>query len=1160
MLRKRLNILTFILVLGVLPAKTFSTEKGMENKNILLNNLSINERSESGYLRISEENQQTTTDEGMPELPVYSTLYMVDPLKDYEFDLIIHDSYIIENVQVYPFQGEEKDSFVKNESFYLGTQNYPEDNLSTSERMQARNMQLISVSVTPFSYQPNTNTLEVFTNIEIVVTDSNSNSNRESINMKRSRLFEDLYGHMIVNFEPSSRDEDYQEPAILYICGGNSCDNSFVQDLIEWRHQQGYIVYSATESQVGGNSASTSEIKNYIEDAVETWENPPEMVGLIGDTNGSYSLPCHYQEWGGGWYGYNGATDFDYTQLNGNDLLSDVLIGRISAESSSDLSNIITKTIQYEKAQYQPEDWFEGAALVGDPSSSGVSTIITNQYIENIMENFGFEDIDTNYGQGNYDQWVEDRFDEGILYYNYRGFYGASGINESGFNNGFNNPFVTSLTCGTGDFDGTSDSESFVRAGSSSNPKGAVAAVGVATTGTHTAYNNIVNMGIYDGIFSKGLDYASTAMTSGHLAIYNTYPSNPGNATETFIAWSNLIGDPALHLWTDTPKDFTVDYPVSIDQGTTSMNLTIEDDTGNAVEDAIVTILKGNDIVFETKLTEANGSVVFNWENNNSTENMILTVRKKNYRPFQRTISTSSSSSHLSVESSSTSINGDGFANPGETIELTIPITNFENSTASSVVGNLTTYNTNHVNILNGNVNYGSISGGQTSNGTFTLEIADDAVDMESLGLNLNITSSDGTNINCNVPISVLGALIEPLSSNVNLNSGIISITISNNGSLAANNLNIELSSNSDMVNITSPSETGINLNSGESENITYEFSTTGYFVPGSIISLPLNISNSNGYNRQEYINPTFGSVSVTDPLGPDEHGYYIFDSNDDDYLLSPDYDWIEIAEGIGENLDLDDDGDGNGSERTTIKTLPFNFTFYGISYNEITISADGWISFGRNEIPSFRNTPLPGPGGPSPMVAAFWDDLKTGSGGDVYYYETDGYVIVQWDYMRTYDNNSRETFEIILYNNEDEPTLTGDNEIKIQYYDFNNTSSGYYPEGGTPTHGCYATIGIENHLGNQGLQYSFNNQYPIAAMSLSDGDALFISTGRASYTLGDLNQDDAINVLDVVTLVNIILNVIDPTPIQEMAADINQDGDLNVLDVVMIVNLVLGG
>ena len=150
--------------------------------------------------------------------------------------------------------------------------------------------------------------------------------------------------------------------------------------------------------------------------------------------------------------------------------------------------------------------------------------------------------------------------------------------------------------------------------------------------------------------------------------------------------------------------------------------------------------------------------------------------------------------------------------------------------------------------------------------------------------------------------------------------------------------------------------------------------------------------------------------------------------------------------------------------------------------------------------------------------------------------------------------------FEIILYNNEamGEPTLTGDNEIKIQYYDFNNTSSGSYPTGGTPTHGCYSTIGIENHLGNQGLQYTFNNQYPASSMTLGDGDALFITTGRALFDQGDVNQDDAINILDVVNLVNFVLNISVPTTIQFLASDMNEDGILNVLDVVLIVNTIL--
>ena len=121
---------------------------------------------------------------------------------------------------------------------------------------------------------------------------------------------------------------------------------------------------------------------------------------------------------------------------------------------------------------------------------------------------------------------------------------------------------------------------------------------------------------------------------------------------------------------------------------------------------------------------------------------------------------------------------------------------------------------------------------------------------------------------------------------------------------------------------------------------------------------------------------------------------------------------------------------------------------------------------------------------------------------------------------MRTYDNNgnSRETFEIILYNKELlSPTVTGDSEIKIQYQEFNNTSDGYYPNGGTPTHGCYSTIGIENHMGDTGLQYTFNNAYPEAAERLGNGSAIFITTGRLPrVNLSIENVDLSNGLLDI--------------------------------------------
>jgi hypothetical protein len=55
-------------------------------------------------------------------------------------------------------------------------------------------------------------------------------------------------------------------------------------------------------------------------------------------------------------------------------------------------------------------------------------------------------------------------------------------------------------------------------------------------------------------------------------------------------------------------------------------------------------------------------------------------------------------------------------------------------------------------------------------------------------------------------------------------------------------------------------------------------------------------------------------------------------------------------------------------------------------------------------------------------------------------------------------------------------------------------------------------------------------------------------------FLLGDMNSDGLLNVLDVVSLVNIILNDDDYI----LFGDMNQDGVLNVLDIVQLVNIIL--
>tara|TARA_B100002051_G_scaffold42349_3_gene36705 strand:- start:359 stop:853 length:495 start_codon:yes stop_codon:yes gene_type:complete len=59
-------------------------------------------------------------------------------------------------------------------------------------------------------------------------------------------------------------------------------------------------------------------------------------------------------------------------------------------------------------------------------------------------------------------------------------------------------------------------------------------------------------------------------------------------------------------------------------------------------------------------------------------------------------------------------------------------------------------------------------------------------------------------------------------------------------------------------------------------------------------------------------------------------------------------------------------------------------------------------------------------------------------------------------------------------------------------------------------------------------------------------------------YMLGDINFDSSIDILDIVLIVNIILDVFNPSELQMSASDLNQDQMINILDIVQVVNIIL--
>ena len=1145
----------------------------------------VSDKNGKAYKKPNFSNSSSISAVGAPDLPSRTTFIAVDPSKSYSLQVSYGSSRVIENIDIAPKgdwnelgsdQSISESNYSNIESFY------PTNIALLSEPMAMRELSLVSLTVSPFRYFPQEKRLEEFMDIEVELIET---GNRESINFfpnKRSRAFEPLYESLVENYSSLNRENiPYQRPSILYVLPNNIGNLlGTVEVLMDWKRRMGYEVNYVSSSAIVNNA---NNLKNYIETAYEAWDNPPEYVTIIGDAEGSYDIPTHFENWSG----YNGEGDHPYATLVGNDLFPELFVGRLSFDSQSHLQTIISKTVNYESNPYMGENWFKRAALIGDPSTSGVSCVITNDNIKEVLQNHGYEDIRTVYG-GDFPSQMTSNLSDGLAFFNYRGFYGVSGYTSADVgdaNNGFMLPIATVITCGTGSF-GTEESisEAFLRAGTASNPKAAVASIGTATLGTHTMFNNMVDMGFYHGALVQNINSVGGALMAGKLWLSRAYPTNPNQWVSTFTHWNSLMGDASLQMWTDYPEMLNVAHPYSITKGTNFIDFTLTNSGGNPIADAWITIYKEGSIL-ESGYSDSNGQVRLIIPTIEEGE-VLVTVTKKNHYPYQSSFQIYNPGASVNVFSEEISFtengsgssegNGDGQINSGEVVDLIIPVSNYGNANATQITGTLSSENAN-VTIVNDTFYYGDIGlVGAVSNESnpYTFNVSNSVTDESIIKLMLTLSNDSGYVSTGYLELEVAGKNLYAHSIDVTGSSqdvlsigqtSNVHIELHNIGSTTAQNITGVITSASQAIEIIDntaswssiyPNSFGSSSNSGDS----FVIEAKEDIIPGTIANIIVSLSSEDGYSNTSVIPLQIGIPTETDPMGPDDYGYYIYDSGDIDYLIAPSYEWIEIDsryDGNGSHLSsLSDNGD-NGDDVETVN-LPFNFRFYGQDYERLSICSNGWIAFGETTLSSFRNYPLPGAGGPGKMVAVFWDDLKTTNSGRVYtwYDEINKLFIVQWSRVRTFQNNTSETFQVILRDPMYYTTPTGDGEILIQYLDFNNNTTGSYSW--SQIHGNYCTVGIEDHTMTRGLEYTFNNSYADAAMPLSDGTAILITTRGSEMRLdGDLNTDGMIDVNDLLILIDHI--VADQTNFNPYLADINSDGMVNILDMVRLIQIVMG-
>jgi hypothetical protein len=1036
---------------------------------------------------------------GRPEVPHFTRLLVIPSGSAVHAEFEALESVILPDIQLMPAQGRDpadagfqQDVVKYDPEIYARDEFYPVPRVTVGEPAVLRGARVVSIRMNPVQYNPVTRELKVTTRFRVAVrfegTDPTNNPRRRfplSASWVRS-----LNG-MVLNTDDLDNDPD-QPGSYLVICRNDASLISALQPLIEWKMRKGHSVTLETYS----NYATTTSIKNIIQEAYDNWDVPPEFVLLVGDVGGYYNLP--------GWpTNDNYVIDHPYSQLDGNDILADVALGRLPAGSLTEVQTMVNKILYYEKMPYTVNtDWYHQGALLAGDSAAGISTVQTNRWIKNRMIQRQYTRIDTfwYFMPGTVAGALTPAINDGVLHVNYRGNNAMENFTNASIDaltNGRKMPFVVTITCNTGGFGGMSESlmEHFVVVGTPTTMKGAVAAVGTATLDTHTRQNNTVDMGIWAGIFDIGIPYAGEALNYGKLQLYNTYQQNDPQSVNNFSLWNMLAGDPGLLLFTHAIQYMTCEVPESVPLGVNALTLTVQETGVGPLADASVCLYEaGVNGMQAVGRTNDAGQVTLPITVT-STGNLKVTITRQNFYPIvdsldivQNAVTVGYYSHTLDDDNQGgSSGDGDGVINPGETVQIPTVFKNYGTATTATGISVTGTLSDPYLVLSDSLQTFPNLAPGATgsSSGSYLVSVAQNCPAGYAAVLHLNAVSNQGSWQSL-IPLNVVSFDLAVLSAAASGGDTLLSpgetadlvLTVKNIGGKSAANLAATIASLTPFITVNDSSATfgTVNINGtaacgGNPFNLT----AAANAPPG--FSAPLRVTfQANGAVQQDTIAIQLGIRTQQDPAGPDGYGYYCFDNTDVGYEKCPTYSWVELdpAHGGsgGTQLNLSDPYENMDS--SVVVALPFVFRYYGQGVNAITVCSNGWIScYADASFNDFRNYPIPAPMGPYAMIAPFWDDLITWSGGSVYtrYDSANHRFIVEWSRLMNLYSSTQQVFEVILYDPAHYITPTGDGEILFQYQSITQLAG---PADDNP----YSTVGIESWDQQTGIEVSYWNQY----------------------------------------------------------------------------------
>jgi hypothetical protein len=1125
-------------------ADEISIEAGFELPEFQTEQLSI---QGDQFDKFTIEGESVAGPAGWPELPNVTRYYLVPPRSGIGLEISKIESRTESGVFPYPRQllisesdavnfigpgedGNNVDQAISEECLeYDGF--WPPQVAELGKPVIMRGYRIVPVIIHPMRWNPRTSEMEIVESLEFKLdftSDQNKINLVENPNRPRPSQSVDRIVRGLVENSPLPRRDDVRGGSLIYVTPDRNDVVEAIAPLVEWRRRMGWTVEIARVQ----NNNTTAAVKAVIQEAYDEWDIPPEHIILVGDANGgNYGLGFYDERRDYASYPYE--TDHHFGCLEGDDIIPEASVGRFCYNTIDMLRGYVNKTIQYESEPYIGEGddagWQKRGMVCAIAQTSGMSSIDMCRWSKHLFRTNGYTDVAelyyTNLNPSEV-EWIPDELEIGASFFIFRGHlhmgrYAASGNFPVILNltNGSMLPFVMIVTCNTGDYAETTSGPFYHSEYFAMNPQGGAIGACGASGASHTTYNNILTcatvLAPFIGIPSQGW-----ALVNGKIDLYRNY-ANRGDinhhatGAENWLTHThlyNLIGDPAVDLYTDIPQQLEVEHANSIRVGDTRFDVDVDlvrDDPVPA-EGVLVCLYKPDEFQL-TAYTDANGHATFalNPDWTVAEDEIQLTVTGHNLMPYLADFQVVEAESFIGAGSFEIDDGDDDIANPGETFEISLEIFNYGSEVPDDGLSVVLTPALPNLTVSENadSVHFNDApEAGQSVTANFVVEVEGGFPQEADALFNLIVTTSDDV-FNSIVSIPVEGPQFdlvsfswdnEPVATG---GSADFTVSVVNIGERNSSPLDVSV------VCLTQSAEVGANVRRiangvrmnevGEPDG-NFSVSARVYHLGNQRIDLALILDGENGFQDSVFFSVYSADSDSCQPFGPDKYGYLCVDNTDTNWFDFPVYEWIEIdpsEDGHGTDTEISDTG--REQDESAVVELPFDFNYYGVTYNEVTICSNGWMAFGNyRDLATAVNRRIPGGLVAPAMLCPFWDDLITRDESGVYYWydEENERFIVEWSKMRRLQANNQagdtETFQVILHDPDNYPSFTGDAHIHFQYLDVTDGRS-CDQLFDTP----YATVGIGSPKMDDGLEYVYWNDYNPGAAALDSGRCIRFTT-----------------------------------------------------------------